>query len=132
MSVSCHCKTNSPLYRGMKPKYPHKTTYHLLYHIRLYRVHLFPVTTNYIANCKSNYHIWRTGPALSHWINCSQSGPALNGLALELYTLICSGTHNNTLLHVLQRTALDPAPLKTGPDDGRVVHLLCKVNEYWC
>jgi hypothetical protein len=32
-----------------------------------------------------------TGPALS------QLGPALKGVVLELSTLVCSSTHNNTL-----------------------------------
>jgi len=40
--------------------------------------------------------------------------PRFRGLALELSTLGCSSTDNNTL-HGLQRTALGPAPPKTGP-----------------
>ena len=48
------------------------------------------------------------GPIASNW------APCLRGNKLELSTLGCSSTHNNTL-QVLQRTSLGPAPPKDGP-----------------
>ena len=83
----------------MKPKYPHKTTYlpDKLYHIRLYRVHLVPVTTDYIARCKSNYHIWWTGSTLSQLDHSSQFGPALNdALARFVYSRLFKYTQQHT------------------------------------
>jgi hypothetical protein len=90
---------NIPLNRVMKPKYPHKTTYlpDKLYHIRLYRVHLVPVTIDYIARCKSNYHIWWTGPTLSQLDHSSQFGPALNdALARFVYSRLFKYTQQHT------------------------------------
>jgi len=47
---------------------------------------------------------YKEAQPIANWTNCSQMGPCLRGPALELSTLDCSSTHNNTL-QVLQRTS---------------------------